>query len=214
LSWSAPVVGSYTFTVTAKTAAGASASGTYAVKVIAGTAPVISGTGKFSGTAGKAFTGTLSATNPNVATLTWSLSGAPSGLAITTAGAMSWAAPLAGSHTFTAKVTDSYGYSSTQTEVLTVAAAAAAPVANHAPTIAAATYTVKAGATFSTMLNGSDVDGGTLSYTIAGSPSGMKLLSSGFLYWVATVKGTYTMTVTVHDSAGATGSAAITLVVS
>ena len=213
LSWAAPVAGSYTFTATAKTAAGTSASGTYALKVIAATAPVFTSSGHYTATAGKAFTGTLAATNPNAGTLSWSASGAPSGLAVSSAGALSWAAPVAGSYSFVAKVTDSYGYSTSQTEVLTVAAAATTS-ANHAPTIAAASYSVAAGGTFSTMLAGKDVDGGTLTYTIAGAPTGMKLMSSGFLYWTGAVKGTYTMTVTVHDSAGATGSAAIKLTVS
>ena len=217
LSWAAPVVGSYSFTVTAKTSAGASASGTYAVKVIAGTAPVITSSGKYTATAGKAFTGTASSTNPNTGTLTWSLSGAPSGLAITTAGALSWAAPVAGSYSFTAKVTDSYGYSATQSESLTVAAATTTTTttaANHAPTLASSSFAGKAGTTFSTMLVGQDVDGGALTYTLAGAPTGMKLLTSGFLYWTAPVKGSYSMTVTVHDSAGATGTATIKLVVS
>jgi hypothetical protein len=70
-----------------------------------------------------------------------------------------------------------------------------------------------AGATFSTMLTGQDVDGGSLTYTATGAPAGLNLLSSGFTYWVAPVKGSYTMTVTVHDSKGATGSAVIKLVV-
>jgi subtilase family serine protease len=213
LSWPAPVVGTYTFTATARTAAGTSASGTYSLKVIAGTAPAFTSGGRYSATAGAAFTGTVSATNPNAGTLSWSVSGAPAGLTVSSSGALSWAAPVAGTYSFTAKVTDSYGYSTSQTEVLTVAGAAAA-AGNHAPTIAAATYTVKAGATFSTMLNGKDADGGTLSYTISGAPSGMKLFSSGFLYWTAPVKGTYTMTVTVRDSAGAAGSAAVKLIVS
>jgi hypothetical protein len=40
------------------------------------------------------------------------------------------------------------------------------------------------------------------------------MMSSVFVYWVAPAKGSYALTVTVHDSKGATGSAAITLKVS
>jgi subtilase family serine protease len=212
LKWAAPVAGSYSFTATATTTAGKSAKATYALKVIPGTAPAFTSTGTHTGTAGTAFAATLSATNPNTGTLSYSVSGAPSGLAVSSTGALSWAAPTAGSYAFTAKVTDSYGYSSTQAEALTVAAAAA--TANHAPTLASATLAAKAGATFSTMLTGKDADGGALTYTVTGAPAGVVLLSSGFLYWVTPVKGSYAMTVTVHDNKGATASAAVKLVVS
>lgn len=213
LQWAAPVAGSYSFSATASTAAGKSASATYTLKVIAATAPAFTSTGKFTGTAGTAFSGTLAATNPNTGTLAYSLTGAPSGLAVSTTGALSWAAPVAGSYSFTAKVTDSYGYSSTQTETLTVAAAAVAPT-NHAPTLAATTWSAKAGVEFSTMVSGKDVDGGSLTYTVTGAPAGLTLMASGFTYWVKPVKGTYALTVTVHDSLGATGTAVMTLVVS
>ncbi len=196
--------------------------GTTATPATTASTPVISGTGRYSGTAGKAFTYTLTASNPNSGTLSWSINGAPAGLSVSTGGTLNWAAPVAGSYWFNAVVTDSSKHSSTQTQVLTITAAAVAPAAtpstppsaNHAPTLAAATYSVAAGSTFSTMLNGKDVDGGTLSYAIAGAPSGMKLLSSGFLYWTAPVKGTYPMTVTVRDSAGAAVSAPVKLIVS
>ena len=213
LKWAAPVAGSYSFTATATTTAGISASANYALKVIPGTSPAFTSTDTHTGTAGTAFAGTLSATNPNTSTLSYSVSGAPSGLTVSSAGALSWAAPTAGSYTFTAKVTDSYGYSSTQTEALTVAAAATT-TASQGPTLAAATLSAKAGVTLSTMLNGHDTDGGTLTYTAIGAPTGVVLLSSGFLYWVTPVKGSYAMTVTVHDSKGTTGSAVVKLIVS
>jgi len=214
LKWAAPVAGSYTFTATANTSAGKSASASYALKVIAGTSPAFSSSGKFAATAGTAFSGNLSASNPNAGTLSFSLTGAPSGLTASASGALSWASPVAGSYTFTAKVSDSYGYSSTQTETLNVAVAPAAVTTNHAPTLASSTLAKTAGTTFSVMLSGKDVDGGTLTYTKSGGPSGLALTSAGVLYWVSPVKGTYAVTVTVHDNKGATGSGVITLVVS
>jgi len=213
LKWSAPVAGSYSFTATASTAAGKSASATYALKVIPATAPVFSSTGTFTATAGTAFSAGLSASNPNGGSLSYSISGAPSGLAASTGGTLSWASPVAGSYTFTAKVTDSYGYSSTQSETLNVGAAPLIST-NHAPTLASASYTGKVGVEFATMLAGKDVDGGTLTYTASGAPTGFVVSTSGFAYWVKPVAGTYHVTVTVHDNKGATGSAVITLVVS
>ena len=211
VKWAAPLAGSYSFTATARTAAGKSDSGAYTLKVIAATTPVFSSSGKFTGTAGTAFSGTLSASNPNGGTLSYSLSGAPSGLTASAGGALSWASPVAGSYTFTATVKDSYGYSATQTETLTVGSAATAGTTDHAPTLAAATLSETAGKTFSAQMSGKDVDGGVLTYTKSGGPSGLTLTSSGVLYWVTPVKGTYAVTVTVHDNKGATGSAVITL---
>jgi hypothetical protein len=213
LRWSAPVAGGYSLTVTARTAAGKSASGSYWLKVIAATAPSFSSSGRFTATAGKAFTGALSATNPNGGTLSYALSGAPSGLTVSSTGGLSWAWPVAGSYSFTAKVTDNYGYSSSQTQTLTVAAAAVVTT-NHAPTMPSTIFSARAGAAFSTMLFGKDADGGTLIYTVSGAPSGLSVMSSGFVYWAKPVKGTYTMTVTVRDNKGATGSGAIKVVVS
>jgi len=211
LTWPAPVAGSYTFSATASTAAGKSASATYALKVIPATAPVFASSGHYAGSAGNAFAGSLVATNPNTAALAYSVTGAPSGLVAASNGALSWAVPVAGSYTFTARVTDSYGYTSTQTEALTIAAAAAV---NHAPTIAATTLSETAGATFAVRLSGSDADGDAITYTMTGGPSGAVLMSSGILTWSNAVKGKYALTVTVHDTHGATGSAVITLIVS
>jgi len=217
LKWSAPVAGNYSFTATATaTASGQSAHATYTLKIIPATTPVFSSSSQFSGSAGTAFTGTLSASNPNTAaTLTYSLSGAPSGLVTSAAGALSWAAPVAGTYAFIAKVTDSYGYATTQAATLTISAAASpSAVVSPGPTLASATYAAKAGVEFSTMLLGKAPDGGSLTYTVAGAPSGLSMLASGLMYWVAPVKGTYAVTVTVHDSKGTTGTAVITLSVS
>ncbi|MCK9685817.1 putative Ig domain-containing protein [Scleromatobacter humisilvae] len=213
LKWAAPVAGSYTFTATASTAAGKSASASYSLKVIAATAPAFSSSGKFNGTAGTAFSGTLSASNPNGGTLNYSLAGVPAGLTASTTGALSWASPVAGSYTFTATVKDSYGYSSTQTETLTVAAPAVV-VTNHAPTLAPVHWNTKAGTAFSTMVTGHDPDGGALSYTATGAPAGFNLMVSGFVYYPKAVKGSYAITVTVRDSKGAATSAVMTLTVS
>lgn len=212
LIWPAPVAGSYSFTATATTATGKSASAAYSLAISAATAPTFLSAGKFTGTAGTAFAGALSATNPNNSTLSYKVTGAPAGLTAGTGGSLSWATPIAGTFTFVATVADGFGYSSTQTETLTVAAA---PVAgNHAPTVAAVSWSATAGKAFGTMVVGADADGGSLTFTVTGAPTGMNLMSSGFVSWVAPVKGSYVMTVTVHDNKGATGSAVMHLVVS
>ena len=208
LKWAAPVAGSYSFTVTAKTAAGKTASATYSLKVIPGSAPVFTSSSGYTGTAGAAFAGTLAATNPNTGTLSFSVTGAPAGLVASSSGALSWAAPVAGHYTLTTKVADSYGYSATRTVTLSIAGVAT----NHAPTVAAATLSVKAGAYFATRVSASDADGNALTYSMSGAPSGIAL-ANGMISGTTASKGTYHVTVTARDTHGATGSAVITLIV-
>jgi len=208
LKWAAPVAGSYSFTATASTSAGKSASANYALKVIAATAPIFTSSSSYTASAGSAFSATLAATNPNVATLTYSISSAPSGLVASSSGALSWASPVAGSYTFTATVTDSYGYARSMLVTLTVAGGST----NHAPTVTAATLSVKAGAYFATRISAKDADGNALTYSMSGAPAGVTL-ASGMLSGTVTTKGTYHITVTARDTHGATGSAVITLTV-
>jgi len=92
---------------------------------------------------------------------------------------------------------------------------AAAVVANHAPTLAAATINARANYSFSTQLQGTDMDGGALTYSMTGAPAGLTLGTSGLLaWWTKPIAGTYNLTVTVKDSHGATGSGSIKVVIS
>jgi subtilase family serine protease len=84
---------------------------------------------------------------------------------------------------------------------------------NHAPTVTAATLSVKAGAYFATRVTAKDADGDALTFSVSGMPSGLTLSSSGMLSGTTASKGTFHVTVTAHDTHGATGSAVITLVV-
>jgi hypothetical protein len=170
-------------------------------------APVVPG-GAFTAQTGTAFSQSLGITAPSGVTTTYALSGAPSGLAVSAAGVVSWAAPVAGSYAFTATATTSAGRSASGKYTLAVTAV------NHAPTLASGTLTVKAGTSFSVALQGKDVDGDALTYTMMGAPTGMTLSSAGVLAWSKAVKGTYTLKVTVKDSHGLAGAVAtITVIV-
>jgi Putative Ig domain len=105
-------------------------------------------------------------------------------------------------------VADSYGYSSSKTVTLAIAAA----TANHAPTVTALTLSEKAGAYFATRITGKDADGDALTYSMSGAPAGLTL-AAGMLSGTVSTKGTYHVTVTARDTHGATGSAVLTLVV-
>jgi len=84
---------------------------------------------------------------------------------------------------------------------------------NHAPTVTAATLSVKANSFFATRVSAKDADGDALTYSVSGLPSGLTLAGSGMLSGTTASKGTFHVTVTAHDTHGATGSAVLTLVI-
>jgi hypothetical protein len=122
LRWTSPVAGTYAFTARATTSAGASATAAYTLSIAATTAPVFSGSAALSATAGTAFTSTMTATDANGGTLAFSTAGTPPGMNAYSSGHLGWAAPVAGTYSFTATVRDSLGYTATRTYTLTVAA--------------------------------------------------------------------------------------------
>lgn len=85
---------------------------------------------------------------------------------------------------------------------------------NHAPTVTAASLSVKVNTYFATRVTAKDADGDALTFSVSGMPAGVTLSSSGMLSGTPTSKGTFHVTVTAHDTHGATGSAVITLIVS
>ena len=170
-------------------------------------APTVPG-GAFSAQTGTAFFQSLNITAPSGVTTTYSLSGAPNGLTVTSTGYLNWTAPVAGSYSFTATASTSAGKSASAKYTLSVIKV------NHAPTLASGTLSIKAGAALKATLAGSDIDGDALTYTMTGAPSGMTLSSAGVLAWAKAVKGTYALKVTVKDSHGLAGAvAAITVTV-
>ena len=172
-------------------------------------APVVPG-GSLLGKAGTALSVTLGATAPSGTTTSYALTGAPAGLTVDASGMLKWAAPVAGGYSFTATARTAAGKSASGTYVLTISAPS---VVNHAPTLAETTLSEKAGATFAVRLAGKDVDGDALTYTMTGAPSGVSLLPAGILSGATSAKGNWALTVTVHDSHGATATAVIRLVV-
>ena len=164
-------------------------------------APVVT-SAAISGTVGTALSFTVSATDANP--LTYALSGAPSGMVISSAGVVTWPTPVVGTYAVTVTARDSKTNLSGQ-GVYTVTIAA--PVA---PTIAAATVTGKAGTALSYVVTATAAN--PVTYSMTGAPSGMVISSSGTLSWASPVAGTYHVTVTAKDSkTGLTGSGALTV---
>jgi len=109
LSWAAPVAGSYAFTATASTSAGKSASGRYTLSVVAvNHAPTLA-SGSITAKAGTAFAVALPGKDVDGDAITYKMTGEPSGLALSSAGVLSWSKAVKGTYTLKITVTDSHG---------------------------------------------------------------------------------------------------------
>jgi hypothetical protein len=174
--------------------------------------PSITTVGLTPGTAGLAYTATLSAIS-GTAPYTWSVvSGAvPGGSSLSSAGVLTWASPTVSSTSFTVRVTDSTsGTALTDDQPLTLTINAA-PVALNITTTSPLTagtvplpYAVQLAAT-----------GGTEPYTWAVTsgtlPAGLTLSTTGLLAGVPTAAGVSSFTVTVTDSVSVTDPQAYSL---
>ncbi len=202
VSWAAPVAGTYSVTVTAKDSKTAlTGKAIYTVTIAPPTPPVVT-SASLSGKVGTALRFTATATSANA--LTWSLTGAPAGMAISSAGALTWPAPVAGSYSIKLNAKDSKTGLTGQ-GTLTVAIAAA-----NAPTVANATVAGQAGKALSIAVAVTAPN--PVTYTLAGAPAGMAIASSGVLSWASPVVGSYAVKVTARDSkTGLTGQGTITV---
>ncbi|NYS36052.1 putative Ig domain-containing protein, partial [Streptococcus danieliae] len=105
VSWAAPLAGTYAVTVTAKDSkTGLSGKGIYTVAIAAPLPPVVTAA-SVTGKPGVALSFTVTTVAPNP--VTYSLSGAPSGMSINAAGVVSWASPVLGSYNVTVIAKDS-----------------------------------------------------------------------------------------------------------
>lgn len=204
VSWATPVAGTYTFVVTALDAkTGLSGKGTYTVIIAAPIPPAITAT-TINGKVGTALSFNITATSTNP--LTYSISGAPSGMTATTAGAVSWPTPVAGTYSVTATATDAKAGLSSKA-VYTVVVAAATP-----PVVTAATINGVAATALS--FNVTATSSNTMTYKLTGAPSGMTIGTNGTVSWPSPVIGTYSVTVNATDSKTAlTGKAVYTVVI-
>lgn len=143
-----------------------------------------------SGTVGTALSFTVSATAPNP--ITYTLTGAPAGMAINTNGEVTWATPIAGTYAVTVIAKDSKTALSGQ-GVYAVTIAAAQP-----PVVTATTITGKPGTalSFSVAITSAN----PITYTLGGAPTGMTVSAAGLVSWASPVVGTYTVTVTAKDT--------------
>jgi hypothetical protein len=203
VTWPTPVAGSYAVTVIAKDSkTGLSGQGVYSVTIAAPKAPTVT-SATISGKPGVAlsFSVGVSATNP----VGYTLTGAPAGMSVSSAGLVSWAAPVLGSYAVTVTVKDSKTGLSGQ-GVYTVKIAAVGPV------ITAAAMNGVLGKALSGTIAISDPGATSLSISISGAPLGMSFSISGMTLtasWPSPVLGSYSLKVAVQDSAGLSAQAVV-----
>ncbi|MEI8168566.1 MAG: S53 family peptidase [Rhodoferax sp.] len=190
VTWATPLVGTFPVTVIAKDSQTAlSGQGLYTVTIAQQPAPVVTAAA-ISGKVGTAlsFTVAVSASNP----VTYTLSGAPVGMAVSTTGVVTWAVPVAGTYSVTAMAKDTKTGLSGQ-GVYTIAIAAPLP-----PVVSVATINGKPGAALSFTV--AVVAPNPVTYTLTGAPAGMSISSAGVVSWASPVLGTFAVTVVAKDT--------------
>ncbi|MBY0463878.1 MAG: S53 family peptidase [Burkholderiales bacterium] len=207
VTWPSPVAGTYAVTVTAKdTKTGLTGQGIYTVTIVAPQAPA--GTSStINGKPGVALSFTAAFTAPNA--MTYTMSGAPSGMSISTTGVVSWAKPVLGTYkvTVTAKDTKT---ALTGQAVYTVNIANTTPAAG--PVISAPPIAGVAGKPVTGTIAITDIGATSLQISVTGIPMGMMFSINGSTVtasWPNPIAGNYTLTVTVTDNLGRTAKSTV-----
>ena len=190
VSWSAPAVGTYAVTVSAKDSkTGLGGQGVYTVTIAQQAAPVVAGASA-KGAVGTAFSFATAVTAANP--VTYSLTGAPTGMTISTVGVMGWTTPVAGNYNVTVVAKDPKTGLSGQ-GLITVAISAALP-----PSVGASTILNRPGVALSFSVSVAAPN--PVTYTLSGAPAGMGISSAGVVSWANPVLGNYNVTVTAKDT--------------
>ena len=215
LSGSSPTAGTASFSVKVTDSASNSATATLSVTIGTGLT-ITSGNPLPSGYGGTAYTDTLTSAGGSGSGLSWTVTSGASqltaiGLSLSNSGVLSGPSPVAGSASFTVKVTDSASNTATATFSMTINAGLTISTASPLPV-------GYAGTAYTDTLATSGGSGTGLSWTItAGSTQltaiGLSLSNTGVLSGTSPTAGTATFTVKVTDSASntATGTFSVTI---
>ena len=143
-------------------------------------------------------------------TLTWSATGLPAGLSISSSGLISGTPTTAGSSSVTVTATDTTGASGSASFTWTVNS----PAANTVTVTNPGSQTSTVGTAVSLQMQGADsASGQTLTWSATGLPAGLSISSSGLISGTPTTAGSSSVTVTATDTTGASGSASFTWMV-
>ncbi len=210
VSWPSPVAGSYALSVIATdTKTGLSGQAVYSLSVAAApsaTAPTVAGA-TLSGQVGQPWSYSLLTSAPNP--LSYSLSGAPSGLSVSANGLLSWSNPVLGSYSMTVTVKDSKTGLSAQA-LITL------KITTGGLSISAPALSGVAGKALSGSISVSAPGATALAMSISGAPLGMMFSASGSivtLRWAAPVAGSYALKIVVTDNRGQTATATLPITI-
>ena len=210
ISWPGPVAGTYAVIVKAQdTNTGLVGQGTLSIKITPPALAPVVGSATVTGQAGKALAFSVSAQAANP--LRFSLSGAPSGMTISSKGVVSWAKPVAGTFAVTVTATNTVnGLSGKGVYTVTIAKTVLPP------TITAAALSGTAGRALTGTIKVSDPNGYALSIGISGVPAGMTFSVSGqtiTLKWAKPVAGKFNLNITVANSTGGRAQAVMPITI-
>ncbi|MRW90421.1 peptidase S53 [Duganella sp. FT80W] len=177
------------------------------------TAPVVTAA-TISGKAGTALTFTASVSAANA--VTYSLSGAPSAMTISSAGVVSWASPVAGTYSVTITAKDSVnGLSGSAVYSIVIASASTTTTtttSSTGPVITASAMTGVVGKALSGTISITDSSSKSISVSISGAPLGMTFGVSGSkitVSWASPKTGSYTLKVVATNGNNASSSVSI-----
>ncbi|MBB6368615.1 outer membrane autotransporter protein [Xanthomonas sacchari] len=210
LSGTPTVAGNFSFTLTATDSTSGTAgqaARSYTLAIVSPTLTVAPSTLP-PGTAGTAYSQTLS-TSGGTAPYSYALSSGalPAGLSLSGAGVLSGTPTVAGSFTFVIGVTDAGGFGGSHAYTLAIAS----------PTLVITPPTLPAAAIAASYSQALSTSGGTAPYSYAltagALPSGMSLSAGGVLSGTPTTAGNFAFTVRVTDANAFTAAQAFTLTV-
>jgi len=183
-----------------------------ALGATAGNTVTVTNPGARTGTVGTPVSLQLSATDSAAGqTLTWTATGLPAGLAISSSGLISGTPTANSTSNVTVTATDGTGASGTASFTFTINGGTGNTVTVTNP--GARTGTV--GTAASLQVSATDSAAGqTLTFSATGLPAGLTISSSGLISGTPTAAATSNVTVTARDGTGATGSASFTWTIS
>ncbi len=204
---------SVTVTATDSTGASGSASFSWTVNSQTGNTVTVTNPGNQTSTVGTAVSLQIHATDSaSGQTLTYSASGLPAGLSISSSsGLISGTPTTAGTSSVTVTATDTTGASGSASFSWTVNSQTGNTVTVTNP----GNQTSTVGTAVSLQIHATDsASGQTLTYSASGLPAGLSInSSSGVISGTPTTAGTSSTSVTARDSTGASGSASFSWVV-